>query len=368
MDNTDQNIKFDQNGFCDHCQNFFKNIKPILKKNTEKINVECKQVVTNIEKSINAEGYNCLIGVSGGVDSSFLLHLAVKKFNLRPLVVHVDTGWNSQTSVNNIEKLVDKLNLDLHTEVINWREMKDLQISFFKAGHPNLDIPQDHAIWAATHKLAVKKKIKYLLTGGNLTTECVREPLEWSYHASDLKHIRDVHAKFGAMKLENFPFCDIFTYRIKYRILNNLNSVQLLNFVSYTKESAIDLLTSEYGWQNYKHKHYESRFTRFFEGFWLKKKFGFDIRRVHFSSLILSGQMSREKALSKLTEDNFTEEEIINEINFIKSKLDFTENEFQKYFNNPPKSFRDYKSNYRVIQFLIIICKLLRLEKRLIRC
>lgn len=367
MDTSDPEISFDKNGNCDHCQNFYKNIKGELN-NQEKNKFKKLQVLTTqMLKSKNDEGYNCLIGLSGGVDSSYLLHFVVTELKLNPLVVHVDTGWNSKESVNNIEKLIDKLNLDLHTEVINWREMRDLQVSFFKAGHPNLDIPQDHAIWASIHKLAIKKKIKYLITGGNLATECIREPLEWSYHASDVRHIKDIQKKFGKIKLKTFPLCNIFTYKIFYKYFKNLKIIQILDFISFNKQEAIDILQKKYGWINYSHKHYESRFTKFFEGYWLRKKFNIDVRKVHFSSLILNKQLDREEAIKMLKKNPYDETEILNEINFIKSKLNISDTDYQSYFNTSPKSFKDYKSYYHIIQFLIKICRFLKIEKRLIR-
>jgi N-acetyl sugar amidotransferase len=366
MDTSDQKIYFDKFGICDHCVNFNKNIKNSY--NFRSVNNDALEKLSfKISNSRNRDGYDCLIGLSGGVDSSFLVHYAVTKLKLKPLIVHVDTGWNSKESSNNIEKIIDKLNLDLVTEVINWNEMRDLQVSFFKAGHPNLDIPQDHAIWASIHNLAVKNKIKFLITGGNFSTECIREPLEWSYHASDVRHIKDVHKRFGTIKLDKFPLCNIFRYKLYYRYFKNLRTIQLLNFIEYKKNHAISVLEKEYGWINYSHKHYESRFTKFFEGYWLRKKFNIDVRRVHFLSLILTNQLLREQALKKLENNPYDEKQIINEINFIKSKLNFSDLDFEKYIKVPKKSFKDYKSYNNVIHFFILICRFFKLEKRLIR-
>lgn len=365
MDTSDKNIKFNNDGVCDYCQNYNKNLKNFINNFSKKEQFKIERIEKEI-KSIKNK-YDCIIGLSGGVDSSYLAHYAVKELKLNPLVVHVDTGWNSMQSVNNIEKIVDKLNLDLHTEVINWREMRDLQISFFKAGHPNLDIPQDHAIWASIHNIAVRKKIKYLLTGGNYATECIREPLEWSYHASDVKHIKDIHFKYGMIPLKNFPLCSIFKYKIFYRFFHGLKVFQPLNYIQYKKIDVINLLQKEYGWINYTHKHYESRFTKFFEGYWLRQKFKIDIRRCHYSSLILTNQMHRSEALNLLKENPYNEDEIQNEIEFIKSKLNISDDELEKYLTQVNKSFKDYKSNYFLIQFFVFIFRLLKIEKRLIR-
>lgn len=367
MDTSDPEISFNDEGICDHCQNFNKNIKDDLFNNDKNRFKDLKKICEDINRNDNKEGYNCLAGISGGVDSSYLLHIIVKELKLKPLVVHVDTGWNSKESVNNIEKLVDKLNLDLHTEVINWREMRDLQVSFFKAGHPNLDIPQDHAIWASMHKLVVKHKIKYLFTGGNMATECIREPLEWSYHASDLRHINDIHKKFGSIDLKTFPLCNIFTYKIYYKFFKNLKTIQLLNYFDFNKEDAMKLLEKEYGWLRYSHKHYESRFTKFFEGYWLVKKFNIDVRKVHFSSLIMTNQLNRDEALKLIENIPYDRNEISNEINFIKNKLNISDLEFEEYLKAPPKSFKEYKSYNTLIQLFVKISRFLKLENRLIR-
>ncbi len=367
MDTTDSNIKFNNKGLCDHCQNFQLNLQNIFLENTDKSEKKIQKISKKIKKNKNKNGYDCILGLSGGVDSSYLAHYVVKMLELNPLVVHVDTGWNSIESVHNIEKIIDKLSLDLHTEVINWREMKDLQLAFFKATHPNLDIPQDHAIWASIHKIAVKNNIKYLLTGGNFSTECIREPLEWSYHASDVKHIKDIHSRFGRIPLKNFPLISIYRYKIFYKYFYGLNILQPLNFIKFNKNEAINFLEKEYGWKKYSHKHYESRFTKFFEGFWLRKKFNFDVRKIHYSSLILTNQITRNEALELLKKNPYNDDDINNEIRYIKSKLDISDNDFQEYLEAPNKSFTNYKSDYHIIQMFIRIFRFFKIEKRLIR-
>jgi N-acetyl sugar amidotransferase len=367
MDTSDQLIKFNKEGICDHCQNFYKNFNNFLSQKTIYEDNELEKISKKIRLKRTKDGYDCLIGLSGGIDSSYLAHCVVKKMNLNPLVVHVDTGWNSKESVNNIEKIVDNLNLDLHTEVIYWKEMRDLQLSFFKASHPNLDIPQDHAIWASIHSFALKNNIKYLLTGGNFSTECIREPLAWSYHASDTMHIRSIQKKFGSMRLEKFPLCNIFTYRIYYKFIKGLRVMQPLNFINYNKSEAVKILQDNYGWINYSHKHYESRFTKFFEGYWLRKKFNYDVRKVHFSSLILTRQLTRKAALEKLEKDPYDQKDIDNEINYVQSKLNISKKEFDEYLNLPNKSFKDYKSYNSIIQFFVYLLRFLKIEKRLIR-
>ena len=363
MDTSDKLISFDQNNECDHCQNFKKNIKN--KFNFTDSSKKLKKIIEKIKSQKN-QSYDCLIGISGGVDSCYLAHYVKNDLKLNPLVVHVDTGWNSIKSTNNIEKIIDELKLDLETVVIPWHEMRDLQLSFFKAQHPNLDIPQDHAIFASLYKYAIKNNIKYILTGGNFSTECIREPLEWAYHASDVRHIRDIHKRYGSLKLNKFPLCDIFTYKIYYRFFKGLKVVQPLNFIEYNKELCMDKLQNLYGWMKYEHKHYESRFTKFYEGYWLLKKFGYDKRKAHLSSLILTGQISRDDALSELKNKPYSNEEKIEDFNYISKKLGISETELQNLFNSKNKSFRDYKSNYKLIQFFVNISRILKLERRLI--
>ena len=366
MDETDPKISFNNSGLCNHCLNFYKNIEPFLKNENEREHILERKIEEIKTKNKNKE-FDCIIGLSGGVDSSYMLHLAVTKYRLRPLVFHVDAGWNSIVAIGNIEKLVDKLNLTLHTNVIYWPEMRDLQLSFFKAQVPHLDTPQDHAFFASTYNYCAKYKINNILNGGNFATECVREPLEWHYHASDLYHLKQIHKNFGQNKLKKFPLCGIFKYKLYYRYLKNIKVLQPLNLIDYNKDLAVKTLQKEYDWKSYSHKHYESRFTKFYEGYWLLKKFGYDKRKAHFSSLILNNQMSRENALKKLQSSPLTNEEITNEKSFVANKLNITEHQLDEYFNGPNKSFKDYKSHYNIINFFTKIAQFLGIEKRVIQ-
>lgn len=365
MDTTDTMIKFDKYGICDFCNNFKKNIQ----KNFENLDISSEKIfkIAQKIKKNSKNNYDCLIGVSGGVDSSYLAYFVKEKLKLNPIALHVDTGWNSIESTNNIEKIIDGLKLDLETIVIPWKEMRDLQLSFFKAQHPNLDIPQDHAIFASIYNYAVKKNIKYILTGGNFSTECIREPLEWAYHASDVRHIKDIHKKFGEFELKKFPLCNIFTYKIYYRFIKGLSVIHPLNYIKFNKEKSMEFLKNRFGWIKYEHKHYESRFTKFYEGYWLLKKFGYDKRKAHFSSLILTGQMKREEALIKLSKLPFDQQEIENEFNFVCKKLDISEDELRNIMTQSNKSFKDYKSSYYIIQFFVKLLRFLGVEHRLIR-
>jgi len=344
MDISDPKISFDVRGVCDYCNNYHTNILPNWHPNDhgEKL---IEPVINKIKEWGSNKSHDCLIGVSGGADSSYLVYIAKEKFGLNPLLFHVDAGWNSQISVNNVARIIDGLGLDLYTEVINWKEMQDLQLSFFKAQVPHLDAPQDHVFFASLYNFAVKNEFKYILTGQNHSTECIREPLEWIYHASDLRQLRDIHRKFGTVPLNTYPTADIFKYKVYYRIINGLKVIKPLNFVPYNKNMAMQELEDKFGFIPYPHKHYESRFTRFFEGFWLPVKFGYDKRRTHFSSLILTNQMTREEALMELSKPAYDEDEMKQDFEFIAKKLNLNVDELRKLMEGENKTYRDYKNN-----------------------
>jgi N-acetyl sugar amidotransferase len=319
-------------------------------------------LVKNMKDSSKGRDFDCIIGMSGGIDSSYLVYLAKKQFGLRPLVFHVDAGWNSQEAVNNIEKIVDKLDLDLYTEVINWEEMRDLQLAFFKSGVSHIDTPQDHAFFATMYKFAEKHGIKHILTGANYSTECIRNPLEWMYYQSDSIQLRDIHKKFGQRPLDTFPLTSILKHKIWLPYVKGIKVLRPLNYRPYIKNDAIKLLTERFGWQPYPQKHFESRFTRFYEGYWLPKKFGFDTRKVQYSSLIVTGQMTREDALEKLKTPPYDEATIHHDFEYVATKLGTTVEELQSYMDAPNRSFRDYKSQHAIYSVGARAMRLLGLE------
>ena len=366
MDTTDPEIKFDYKGICDHCNNFYNNILPNWNPGPEG-EIELMRIVKKIKNDGKDKNYDCLMGISGGVDSSYMAYVAKVKLGLRPLIFHIDAGWNSQQAVNNIEKIIDALDLDLHTEVVNWEEMKDLQASFFKAQVCHVDTPQDHAFQAAMWNFAAKNGFKYILNGGNISSECVREPLEWHYHASDLRQIKDIHRMFGSRPLKSFPLASIFKYRIYYKYVKGISVIKPLDYIFFEKEKAIKFLENEFGWQRYAEKHYESRFTRFYEGYWMPKKFGFDIRLAHYSSLILTNQMTREEALEKVALLSYNEDAIKEDFEYIATKLGFTVDEFNKIMNGKNKTYRDYKNSMGLIQLGIRIMRFIGNERKRIR-
>jgi N-acetyl sugar amidotransferase len=366
MDTTDSNIRFDARGWCDYCNNFHQNILP----NWHPDGIGARQLEQDAEairRAGRGRDHDCVIGLSGGVDSSYVVYLAKEKLGLRPLLLHVDAGWNSQQAVNNIEKLVDGLGLDLHTEVVDWLEMRDLQLAFFKAQVPHLDTPQDHAFFAGLYNFAAKHGIRYILTGANYSTECVREPLEWHYHASDLRQLKDIHRRFGTRPLKSFPTADILTFKVYYRFVKGLRVVKPLNNVRYIKEEAMQLLVDRFGWQRYAHKHYESRFTRFYEGYWLPRKFGYDKRRAHFSSLILTRQMTRDEALQKISLPAYDDETIAHDFEYVATKLDITVDELRALMEAPNRSYRDYKHSMPVINAGTHVLRMVGVQKAIIR-
>ena len=257
---------------------------------------------------------------------------------------HVDAGWNTQEAVNNIEKIIDKLGLELFTEVIDWEEMRDLQLAFIKSGVSHIDTPQDHAYFATMYKFAEQNKIKYILTGANLSTECIRNPIEWMYYQSDSTQLRDIHRHFGQHPLINYPITSILHHKVYLPFIKGIKVVRPLNYLPYIKQDAIDILTEKIGWQPYSQKHFESRFTRFYEGYWLLKKFGYDTRRVQYSSLILTGQMTREDALAKLRIFPFDVSTIAQDFEYVAKKLGISVKDLQRYMDAPNKSYKDYKS------------------------
>lgn len=366
MDTSDSKIIFDDKGMCDHCNDFYTNVKPNWHTD-EKGRKELEETIAKIKKEGEGKEFDCILGMSGGVDSSYMLHLAVNEFGLRPLVFHVDGGWNSELAVHNIQVMVDKLGLDLYTEVINWEEMKDFQLAFFKSGVPHLDIPQDHAFIATLYNFADKHNIKYILNGGNISTECVRNPMEWLYYGTDMAQLKDFIKKFSTIKMESYPFSPIFRHKFYLRYIRKIQVVKPLNNMPYIKEDALQILADEYGWKPYPQKHFESRFTKFFEGYWLPERFGFDTRRVQYSSLILTDQMTREEALERLKKPAYNPDTIQEEFNYIATKIGLSSEELRKYFDMPKKFYWDYKNQESLFNFGAKVLKFLGIERSIKR-
>lgn len=363
MDTSDPTIRFDDKGISNHFWDFQSVVKPNWHPDDAGLRV-LRSRVELIKKSGQGRDFDCLLGLSGGIDSSYMLHRVVKDFGLRPLVFHVDGGWNSEVAVNNIQVMVDRLGLDLYTEVINWEEMRDFQLAWFKSGLPQIDIPQDHAFVAVLYKFAEKYGIKTILNGGNISTECVNNPLQYFYWGTDMSQIKDVIRQFGTIPMRTYPFSSVYKHKIYLRYFKGVKVFKPLNLMPYTKNAAADLLTREYGWKAYPRKHFESRFTRFFEGYWLPTRFGFDVRRVQYSALILTEQMTREEALYELEKPPYDPETIGRDFEFVATKLGISNDELRHYHEMPKKFYWDYRNQHRLLSVIEKAVSALKIGRR----
>lgn len=367
MDTSDPTIIFNDKGESDYYTNYIETILPNWHTD-ERGYAELMKEADKIKADGKGRDFDCIIGLSGGLDSSYAAYVAKEIMGLRPLIFHVDAGWNTDRAVGNIEKLVNGLNLDLYTDVINWEEMKDLQVSFLKSQIADQDLPQDYAFFSGLYKFAKKNKIKYVLTGGNFSTECCREPEEWGgFPGIDTRLVKDIHSKFGKRSLKTFPLVDILSYKIYYRYVLGMKVFKPLNLVPYIKADVEKFLFEKYGWESFQHKHHESRFTRFYEDYWLPRKFGFEKRRAHFSSLILTGQMTREDALERISKPELSEDFLQKEFDYVADKLDLSRNDLQVIFDGPNQTYKDYKNKMNIIKAGSKIMMKIGLEKRLFR-
>lgn len=367
MDTSDPRIQFDEQGVCEYCNNFKGVIQPSWDTG-EKGTTELSSLAEEIKAEGNGKKHDCIIGLSGGLDSSYVAYVAVKKMGLRPLLYHVDAGWNTDDAKHNVKAIADGLNMPLHIETINWEEMKDLQLAFLKSQVADQDFPQDIAFFSALYKYARKNKIKYVVTGANYSTECCREPEEWgAYPGIDKRLIMDIYSKFGNNKLKTFPMIDIFMYKIIYQRLLGMKIIKPLNLVPYIKADAEAELAELFGWRPFQHKHHESRFTRFYEDYWMPHKFGYHKRRAHFSSLIMTGQMTRDEALERISKPELSEEMLKQEFDYVAARLGITSLELQEIFEGENKTYKDYKNKRWLIGIGANVMRLLGLEKRLFR-
>ena len=341
MDTSDPATFFDRDGISNHYWKFEKTIRPKWRSGKDG-RIELEKWVAATKRENQGRDFDCIMGMSGGADSSYMLHVMVKEFGLRPLVFHVDAGWNSEVAVNNIHCLTEKLKLDLYTEVIEWAEMRDFQLAMFKSGVPHLDLPQDMAFIGVLYRFADKYKIKTILNGGNISTECVATPLQFLYWGTDMVQIQDILTKHGRWPLGKYPFSSIYYHKIYLRYFKGVKVFKPLNLLPYIKKQAMELLQKEYGWKPYPQKHFESRFTRFFEGWWLPTRFGYDMRRREFSSMILTGQMTREEALELLKKPPLEPQVAEQEFAYVAAKLEISRDELQKYHTMPKKFYWDY--------------------------
>ena len=355
MDTTDTEIVFDAQGVCNHCIRFDTVVRAQWFPNEEGAR-RLEQMITRIKADGVGKPYDCILGLSGGVDSSYLA-VKAKEWGLRPLVVHVDGGWNSELAVANIEKIVKYCSFDLHTHVVDWDEMRDLQLSYLRSGVANQDVPQDHAFFASLYHFATKHRIRTVLSGGNLATESIF-PASWHGDAMDERNLRAIHKRFGREKLRTYSTIGFFSYFFWYPFVVGMRTARPLNFMPYDKASAIAYLESTIGWRAYPRKHGESLFTKFFQNHYLPLKFGYDKRRPHLASLIVSGQMSRDEAMRQLELPLYDPDELEQDIIFFCKKLQITRPEFDAlmaakihHYSEFPNQDRMYQTVKRLQQF-----------------
>lgn len=345
---ADRNITFDNAGLCRHCQRYDRLVSMrYLQGDLGK--KALGMLIERIKKDGRGREYDCIIGVSGGVDSTYVAWL-VKQHGLRPLAVHFDNGWNSELATKNIEQVLRNMGIDLKTHVVDWEEFRDLQLSFLKASTPDGEIPTDHAIGALLWKEAVSRGIKYIISGMNFTTESISVP-EWSYGHSDWRYIKDVHRRFGSVKLKTFPRFSL-AYLFYANVIRGVRMVSILNYVEYDKKKAMDVLRNDLGWKDYGGKHHESIYTRFYQGYILPRKFGVDKRYGHLSDLINAGQISRAQAALEMQKPPYAEDLQQQDIAYVLKKFRLSPQQFEEIMLAPIRSFRDYRNLYEPVQML----------------
>ena len=350
MDTTDPEIIFDEHGVCNHCHEFDEVTSTRWFPNAvggQKLSA----IFDKIKKEGRSQDYDCIIGLSGGVDSSYLA-LVMKDYGLRPLVVHVDAGWNSELAVNNIEQIVKYCGYDLHTHVMDWQEIKDLQLAYLRAGIANQDVEQDHAFFASLYHFAVQNRIKYVISGGNIATESVF-PKAWHHAAMDAINLRAIHKRFGKRKLQQYKTISFVKYYFYYPFIKGMTVIRPLNFMPYHKGEALEVLEEKVGYKEYGRKHGESRFTKFFQNYFLPTKFDMDKRRPHLSSQILSGELTREEALKELQKPLYDEIELREDKAYIAKKLGITVGELEKLVHSPGHDYSEYDNWDSRYKFMI---------------
>lgn len=340
-DTTMSEIVFDENGVCNFCKlhDEFVRTHPLGKEGETLIN----SIVEKIKLSGKNKKYDCIVGVSGGTDSTYLLYWAVKIAGLRPLAVTFDNGWNTEIAVNNIKNATKALNVDLHTIVADWEEMKDLQRSFMKASVSDADAPSDYAIYSVLYREAVREGVKYSLNGHSFRAEGT-VPKSWSYF--DGRYVKDVQKKFGRKKIKSFPLMSMmhFAYWVLFK---GIRDIRVFDYIEYNKKEAKEIIKNELGWNDYGGHHHENNFTRFFQSYYLPVKFNIDKRKVEYSALIRSGQRKREDVMEELKNPYPYD---TKDVDYVVKKLDFSNDEWAQIILQPRKTFKDFKSYYPIIR------------------
>jgi N-acetyl sugar amidotransferase len=358
MDTSDPEIRFYANGYCNHCTAALERLRNIPYRR-DKSSLE--KLVQGVKENGRNKKYDCIIGLSGGTDSSYVAY-RVKTAGLRPLAVHLDNGWDSELSVQNIEHICKILDIDLFTYVIDWEEFKDLQLSFLKASTPDSEIPSDHAITAILYKTAMREDVKYVLAGVNAASEAIL-PNAWSRGHADWKYIKSIQKRFGSKELRTFPHYSIFDL-MRFRLIAGIKWINFLDYVDYNRQEAKKIIEREIGWRDYGLKHYESVYTKFFQGYILPRKFGFDKRRAHLSSLICAGQITREQALEGMKREVYPPQDVEQDVEYVVNKFGLTKEEFEAIMKAPPKTYW-YYPNYQKTFYYKLARKVYRFAKSL---
>jgi N-acetyl sugar amidotransferase len=366
MDTTDTDIQFDEHGVCQRCREYEERILPDWQhgKGHEK---ELQELISKIKKSGEGKKYDCILGLSGGLDSTYMLHLAVKEWGLRPFVFHIDCGWNLPVAEENIHKVCNGLGVELHVEKMDWNELREMQLAWFRTGMEMLDAPQDHAFIALIDRFSRELGVKYIMNGYNICTEIVADPVSWTSDGGptgDGTYMKDVIKKYCRIPIKNYTFTSGFKHKFWIPYVLGVKTLKPLNLVEFTKKDMVDTLVKEYGYEPYGQKHFEDLLTKFLEGYWMPKRFGHDIRRAQLSSLVVTGQMTREEALKILEQPPITEEEGKAMFKEVAQKLEISEEELQKYFEMP-KCTEKFKSQEKLYNFGIRLYEWLGIEKRI---
>jgi N-acetyl sugar amidotransferase len=348
MDTSDPDIRFDASGFCNHCTEYFERLAHKAYRG-EQSRKELERIVERIKRSGEGKPYDCVLGISGGIDSCYAAYVA-KQHGLRPLAVHMDNGWNSKTAVSNIKNVAHKLGIDYQSYVLQWEEFRDLQLAFLRASVPEIETPTDIAIPAALHRVAAEHGVKVLISGGNYVTEGIL-PKRWHYNAKDMKYLTAIHESFGRMKLKTFPTFG-FQKEMYYKLIKGIRFVYLLNYVPYSRHTAMETLKRELGWEYYGGKHHESRITTFVQAYVLPKKFNIDYRRATMSTQICAGEMTRAEALEELQKLPYDPGAVEQEKEFVAKKFEISLAELEQILGSPSRSYLDYPNDQRRIDFI----------------
>ena len=366
MDTTDTAIVFDEHGVCQRCREYEERILPEWN-HGKGHEAELQELIAKIKKSGEGKKYDCILGLSGGLDSTYMLHLAVKEWGLRPFVFHIDCGWNLPVAEENIRKVCNGLGVELHIEKMDWNELREMQLAWFRTGMEMLDAPQDHAFIALIDRFSRELGVKYIMNGYNICTEIVADPVSWTSDGGptgDGIYMKDVIKKYCEIPIKNYTFTSGFKHKFWIPYVLGVKTLKPLNLVEFSKKQMVDTLVKEYGYEPYGQKHFEDLLTKFLEGYWMPKRFGHDIRRAQLSSLVVTGQMTREEALKILEQPPITEEEGRAMFKEVAKRLEISEEELQKFFEMP-KCTEKFKSQEKLYNFGIRLYEWLGIEKRI---